>query len=60
MTNLQKSKRALKRVKTLLETSIGYEINGLMADIISENIDVIIVEVEQQEKRNKEYHNSKS
>mgnify|MGYP003111496444 CR=1 FL=1 len=50
MTNLQKSKRALKRVKTLIDASYdNYELNYLMQDIYKENIDTLIKSIEEQE-----------
>ena len=55
MTNLQKSKRALKRVKTLIDASYdNYEINHLMQDIYKENIDTLIESIEEQEEYNKQ------
>ena len=55
MTNLQKSKRALKRLKTLIDASYdSYEIGHLMQDIYKENIDTLIKSIEEQEALNKE------
>ena len=55
MTNLQKAKRALKRVKTLIDASYdSYETNELMQDIYKEEIDILIKSIEEQEEINKQ------
>jgi len=55
MTNLQKSKRALKRVKTLIDASAdNYEVNELMQDVMQEMIDNVIISIEEQEEFNKQ------
>ena len=55
MTNLQKSKRALKRVKTLIDASYdNYEINDLMQEIMKEMIDNVIIAINEQEEYNKQ------
>tara|TARA_R100000278_G_scaffold49545_1_gene42365 strand:- start:3652 stop:3825 length:174 start_codon:yes stop_codon:yes gene_type:complete len=55
MTNLQKAKRALKRVKTLIDASYdNYETSELMQDIYKEEIDVLIKSIEEQEEINKQ------
>ena len=55
MTNLQKSKRALKRVKTLIDASYdNYEINDLMQDVMKEMIDNVIIAINEQEEYNKQ------
>ena len=46
MTNLQKSKRALKRVKTLIKSSYdNYETSELMEDVLQEMIDTEVISV---------------
>ncbi len=57
MTNLQKSKRALKRVKTLINTSSD-EMNFLMRDVVKEMIDNVILAIKEQEALNKEDQNN--
>tara|TARA_R110001632_G_C11191359_1_gene402128 strand:+ start:22 stop:195 length:174 start_codon:yes stop_codon:yes gene_type:complete len=55
MTNLQKSKRALKRVKTLIKSSYdNYETSELMEDVLQEMIDNVIISIEEQEEFNKQ------
>lgn len=55
MTNLQKSKRALKRVKTLIDASFeNDEMNFLMADVVKEMIDNTVLAIKEQEALNKE------
>ena len=55
MTNLQKAKRALKRVKTLIDASYdNYETSELMQDIYKEELDVLIKSIEEQEEINKQ------